>query len=110
LSAQIREIVTGGKASLSKTTVGFNYIMRLISWNYHEGMLDSDKLFTRFLQFLQEAPVSKPEELCLTIYVLLEYLADMCKLSKSIVRQLMSICMEKVSQVSLVMLLFIVLS
>ncbi len=98
LTAQIKELASSKEPK--KALQGLNYILKLISWNYHEGLLDCEEWFTRVIQLLQESPVTKPEELCLLIIaVLAEYLHDICRLSKSLIRQLAIVSMDKLHQV-----------
>ena len=99
IAAQIKEMIASNKAAYTKAYQAYDYVVKLINWNYSEGLLDSDKFFGRLLQMLNDS--SKLDELCLVISILVDYLSDICRVSKTIVRQLANIAVEKLNQVKL---------
>ncbi len=95
---QTRELLRTNAANQSKSHQALTYLIRLISWNYHEGLLNCELFLTKMVDLLHDTS-SKLEELCLILSVLLEYIPDICKLSKHLSVKLVNFCYDKISQV-----------
>ena len=51
---QIRELLRTNAANQSKSHQALTYLIRLISWNYHEGLLNCELFLTKMVDLLHD--------------------------------------------------------
>lgn len=82
---------------LDKSKHQFLYVLSLMNWNFHEGLLNTETLFSRLLEAFHDA--NKLEEISLLCCILTPYVSRMTSLSQY-GKQLIQIVMEKIKIVS----------
>eukprot|EP01117_Protostelium_nocturnum_P018230 TRINITY_DN7591_c0_g1_i1.p1 TRINITY_DN7591_c0_g1~~TRINITY_DN7591_c0_g1_i1.p1 ORF type:complete len:1223 (-),score=433.96 TRINITY_DN7591_c0_g1_i1:1385-5053(-) len=82
-----------------KIKTDISYLLRLVRWNYQEGLLNSDLFLGRLVDSFSECV--RLEELVLLSSILLDYLPELCRSSKNLIRKLISCSVEKSNQIKL---------
>lgn len=84
--------------NLPKSFSSYSYTVKLIQYNYQDGLLDGERLFTKLLSVFQD--FNRPDELSLFISILYPYLSDIATSYKYIVHQLVTIIIDKLTMIS----------
>lgn len=83
--------ITSSASTSTRVKENYAYLSRLIHWQYNEGLLHSELFFSKLIDFINDihfsSPndksqlhnnITKPEEICIVVTLLMEYLHDLC--------------------------------